>query len=245
MMVRRVWVAAAALTATAGVAAAVVAATTDGGARGTLRRVALPPGDRAVALSFDDGPDRVWTPLVLAELARAHAAATFFDVGVRAAARPDLVRQELALGEVQDHTETHRDLLRLSRAEAIAEITAGATSIGRSGAPRPTLFRPPLGHITTALVDAARRAGLRTVLWSVAVERYTDHVGTAAAVRDVLARVRPGSIVLAHDGGPPGRARTVAALPLLLEGLHRLGYRVLTVSQLLALARGREHRAAG
>ena len=64
---------------------------------------------------------------------------------------------------------------------------------------------------------AARAAGMRTVLWSVAVERYADHQGTAAAVRSVLARIRPGSIILAHDGGPPDRARTMAALPLLLR----------------------------
>jgi peptidoglycan/xylan/chitin deacetylase (PgdA/CDA1 family) len=75
------------------------------------------------------------------------------------------------------------------------------------------------------------------VLWTVAVERFADHEGPAAAARDVLARIRPGAIVLAHDGGPPDRARTLARLPLVLDGLRRRGYLVVTVSELLALAR--------
>jgi peptidoglycan/xylan/chitin deacetylase (PgdA/CDA1 family) len=198
----------------------------------------LPSRERSVALTFDDGPDRVWTPQVLAVLRAHRARATFFLVGERALARPDLVHDELALGDVGDHTATHRDLDRLQMAAAREEIARGADEIAQAGAPRPTLFRPPLGHETAGLIDwALHREGLRTVLWTVAVERYTNHEPTAAAVRDVLARVRPGAIILAHDGGPPGRARTLAALPGLLDGLRRRGYRVVSVGDLLSASR--------
>ena len=198
----------------------------------------LPASVRAVALTFDDGPDRVWTPQVLTLLRAHHARATFFIVGERALARPDLVRAELRLGEVGDHTASHRDLQRLPVAAAREEIARGADEIAQAGAPRPTLFRPPIGHETAGLIDwALHSEGLRTVLWTVAVERYTNHEPTTAAVRDVLARVRPGAIILAHDGGPPGRARTLAALPGLLDGLRRRGYRVVSVGDLLSASR--------
>ena len=218
--------------AAAGLAAlAATAVAVQGKGTGPLRAVAL--RERAVALTFDDGPDPRYTPVVLRLLAREEAHATFFLIGRRALAQRALLRAELAAGdEIGDHTLDHAILTRLSPGAAAREITAGASAIVAAGAPRPTLFRPPLGKLDATVTREVSAARLRIVLWSVAVERETDHNPTARAVSDLLRKIRPGAIVLAHDGGPPDRRGTLAALPALLRELRARGYRIVTVGEL-------------
>ncbi len=190
---------------------------------------------RVIALTFDDGPDPRWTPTVLRLLAREHAHATFFLIGTRALAFPAYVRAELAAGDqVGDHTWSHPDLTDLSRARVEREIARGAWAVERAGAPRPVFFRPPLGWSDHTVAAVARADHLRTILWNVAVEHYVDHASEAIALERLLHAIRPGSIVLAHDGGAVDRSRTIAVLPLLLQDLARRGYRLTTVSALLA-----------
>jgi len=194
---------------------------------------------RVVALTFDDGPDPRWTPLVLDQLARHHATATFFVVGRNAEAHTDLVAAELAhRDEIGDHTWSHADLSRLTNGEIEAEIERGATAIQAAGAPKPYLFRPPKGRSNHAVAVIAGAQGYTTVLWDQSFEHYVNHgADAAAAVAEILERVTPGSIILAHDGGIPDRSRTMSALPLLLDGLVERGYDVVDVSQLLAVRR--------
>jgi len=198
-----------------------------------------------VALTFDDGPDPRWTPLVLDQLARHHATATFFLVGRNAEAHTDLVAAELAHhDEIGDHTWSHADLSRLSIGEIDAEIKNGSTAIQAAGAPKPYLFRPPKGRSNHAVAVIADAQGYTTVLWDQSFERYVNHGADAAsAVAEILDRIRPGSIILAHDGGIPDRSRTMSALPLLLDGLTARGYDIVDVSRLFALRRS--HPAKG
>ena len=193
---------------------------------------------RVVALSFDDGPDPRWTPAMLAVLARYGAHATFFVVGRHVIEYPELVREELAAGdELGNHTFTHIRLDRLSRDMARSEVQEGASAIKVVGGRVPALFRPPLGKTTGTVARIVGAEHERLILWSAAVEHYVDHHSTRVAVRALLARVHPGSIILAHDGGPPDRGRTLTALPAILAGLRARGYRVVTVSTLLGLTR--------
>lgn len=190
---------------------------------------------RVVALTFDDGPTPAWTPQVQARLAYAHVPATFFLIGHDVVSRPDLMRAELAAGsEVGDHTFRHPRLTRLTTAQAEAEIRSGADAITNSGGRRPTLFRPPYGKTSVAVNALARADGMRVVLWDLSLEHYVDHVPVAKGVANLVRAVRPGSIILAHDGGKADRSRTMQALPLLLSLLKARGYRFVTVSQLLA-----------
>ncbi len=100
-----------------------------------------------VALTFDDGPDPRCTPDVLSLLKDAEAVATFFLVGVNAAADPELVRKVLASGHsVGNHTYDHRELQLLTPANVRSEIDRGQRSLIRAGAPAPRLFRPPMGY---------------------------------------------------------------------------------------------------
>src|SRR2546425_210034 len=83
---------------------------------------------------------------------------------------------------------------------------AGAQDTGmpeRRGVPAPPGFRPPYGLWNGGVRQAAAHAGERLVLWDVCLERYIHHYGVAEGVRRLVAEVRPGSIILAHDGGVP------------------------------------------
>ncbi len=189
---------------------------------------------RVIALSFDDGPDPRWTPRVLRLLARYRAHATFFVVGSRVRAYPGLVRAEVASGdEVGDHTWSHPLLTPLSRRQVGQEIGAAAAAIEATGAPAPTLFRPPYGRSDGTVVAAVRSARMRVILWNVALEHYVDHAPERVALAELVRLIRPGTILLAHDGGGD-RSRTLALLPPLLDALTSWGYQFTTVSALLA-----------
>lgn len=194
---------------------------------------------RAVALSFDDGPHERYTPEVLDILARFGAKATFFDEGAAVAERPDLVRRTVAEGhEVGNHTFTHPDLPPLGYADVLTEVERTSAALREAGVEAVPLFRPPRGLFDQEAADAVRAASHLTVGWDVCLERYLARsTDDAAAVAAALDRVRPGSIVLAHDGGDIDRSRTVATLPAFLAGLRERGYEVVTVTDLLGDAR--------
>jgi peptidoglycan/xylan/chitin deacetylase (PgdA/CDA1 family) len=192
--------------------------------------------EKVVALTFDDGPDPRFTPRVLDMLARAHAHATFFVVGRNVDNDQALVRAELAGGnEVENHTYSHGHIEGMRADQVAGELARGAAAIRAAGAPDPTMFRPPRGLTDDIIGVLADSFGYRTVLWDLCVERYVNHTGTRRAVDELMARVHPGAIILAHDG-VLDRSRTLAALPSLLQRLHDEGYRVVTVSQLMHLA---------
>lgn len=189
--------------------------------------------NRVVALSFDDGPDPRFTPAVLATLRRHHGHATFFDVGANALAYPRLVRREVRTGnEVANHTLDHVHLRHLGPAATRDQVDGGRRALIAAGAPDPLLLRAPYGEFTSNLVAAAAGRGELLTGWSLSVERALDGQTIPAAVAWLMRRVTPGTIILAHDGRLD-RARTIQALPLLLDQLARRGYRVLSVSELL------------
>jgi len=191
--------------------------------------------DKIVALSFDDGPDPRWTPHVL-DLLEAHGDhATFFEIGMHAVAHKDLVmRIERDGNEIGNHTLDHPHLTGLTSTQIRDEVRNGTNALLAAGAPQPVLFRPPLGLTDERVAAITESQGLRTVLWSACVEHYVNHVDVAVGTDRLLANVRPGMIILAHDGGIPNRSRTMQSLPRLLDGLAKRGYKVVTVSQLVA-----------
>ena len=94
---------------------------------------------------------------------------------------------------------------------------------------RPVGFRPPGGATSPAVAATAQAVGDRTVLWSVDPADWRPGVAADQLVQRVLAGVRPGAIVLLHDGGGD-RSATVAALPAIIDGLRRLGLTPTVVS---------------
>ncbi len=195
---------------------------------------------RSVALTFDDGPDPTRTPQILEVLAEWRALATFFMIGRRAAAAPDLVRQVLGAGhEVGGHTYSHARTLPFGgTGRQSREIERGRDALMDAGAREVRWFRPPMGIATPALARALERSPLRPVHWSVHSRDLGDPHEERIASR-VLSRVRGGDIVLMHDGSDrhgSGPAALPAALCRILAGLRRRGLEPVTLSTLLGAA---------
>jgi peptidoglycan/xylan/chitin deacetylase (PgdA/CDA1 family) len=180
------------------------------------------PGE--VYLTFDDGPTPAWTPRVLELLARHRALATFFVVGGNAAAHPELVRQAYAAGHgVGNHTWTHRRLTRLGPGALEAEVGATSAAIQRATGAPVRCLRPPYATVDAASAGRARALGLRLVMWDLDTGDWRRPGAGVIAAR-VLDRVRPGDVVLLHDGGGD-RGQTVAALQRILPSLAARGFR--------------------
>jgi len=189
------------------------------------------PARREVAIGFDDGPASD-TPAFVTMLERSHARATFFMIGeqVSAAYKPTLLR-ELRNGDaLGDHTFTHPNLTLAGdvRAQLLQTIAAIRSLTGYT----PCVFRPPYGDYDQSIIQTARSLGLATVLWNIDPSDYTLP-GTGAIEQRVLGQVRPGSIIISHDGGGP-RGQTLAAYPAIIASLRARGYRIVTIPQLLS-----------
>jgi peptidoglycan-N-acetylglucosamine deacetylase len=176
-----------------------------------------------VHLTFDDGPHATWTPQVLDALRRHGARATFFVVGTEVQRYPHLVRRALAEGHrVENHTMNHRRLDLLSASGVRDELLGCDRAIRAAGGPPTTCFRPPYGARSTTVLQVAADLGLRMLWWTVDPGDHS-RPGTSVIVSRVLSAVRPGSVILLHDGGG-NRSQTVAALDTILPELRRRGY---------------------
>ncbi|MGI8824172.1 MAG: polysaccharide deacetylase family protein [Chloroflexota bacterium] len=186
--------------------------------------------DHVIALTFDDGPSP-YTWAILSLLRAHHASATFFVVGMHVVTYPKIVKAEVTAGDLLgNHTYTHVDLAWLPEDEAIAQLQATQRVVRAETGTTPLWFRPPFDAVDARVVTLAARLGLRTVTWSVDPRDWSEP-GVAAIVQRVLVSVRPGSIVLFHDGGGY-RAQTVAAVSVLLPILKQRGYRFVTLNTL-------------
>jgi peptidoglycan-N-acetylglucosamine deacetylase len=176
---------------------------------------------RIVRLTFDDGPVRATTPRVLNVLSNYRVNATFFVIGQRARRYPHLVKREHREGHsVQNHTYTHPDLTTLGNAGIRRELRATNRAIKAAGVPRPYRFRPPRGITNARVRSVGASLGLIQTLWSVDPHDWADPPPTVICKR-VVSNVRPGSIVLLHDGSG---ANTVEALPCIIKRLRAQGY---------------------
>jgi peptidoglycan-N-acetylglucosamine deacetylase len=187
-----------------------------------------PAAAKTVALTFDDGPDPRYTPRILATLARAKMPATFFMVGRQAAAHPQLVRRVAHAGQaIGGHTWNHARLDRLPPAEVAAEVDCTNQLLTRLTGRPVRLVRPPDGAYDKTVVDLLAARGLELILWTVD-SRDWAHPGVRRIVATVARGVRPGAIILFHDGGGD-RSQTVAALPGVLRQLKTRGYRAVAL----------------
>ena len=156
-----------------------------------------------VALTFDDGPDPIWTPLVLDALARAHARATFFVVAPRAVRYPSLISSMQERGHtIAFHCVEHVRHDAMTRREIEADVESGLLALGRSV----HYWRTPWGLITPTTEEVANKHRLRLVGWTADTEDWRG-----GAPEEMLARIRgrisPGAVVLMHDGVGPGATR--------------------------------------
>ena len=190
----------------------------------------VPTSQKVVALTFDDGPLNITTPEILGILKEKNVKATFFVVGERVKRFPMLVRQEIEDGhEVGAHTYSHPNLTKLRSNQLEEELDKTEKEI-LTIAPKPTLFRPPGGSYNDTIIKLTRDKGYLTILWSIDTKDWrSPPVGDI--VNSVLKNIKPGSIILLHDGKYP--SCTPEAVEFIIDSLRSLGYEFVTVSELL------------
>lgn len=184
-------------------------------------------GSKAVALTFDDGPDPRETPRILKLLAQHHVKATFCLVGKNAARHPELVRQIVAGGHTLcNHTWNHGLKIGKQPAAKIRADLQRTNAAIRRAVPNAKIkyFRAPGGNFTPRLVTVARQLGMASIYWRVDPrdwdhpegESHQDHQN--AVIWRVTQHTHKGSIVLSHDFGQPD---TIAAYRKLLPWLKK------------------------
>jgi peptidoglycan/xylan/chitin deacetylase (PgdA/CDA1 family) len=191
------------------------------------------PHKRQVALTFDDGPDARSTPALLDLLRDRKIPAAFFGLGKNAAAHPEITARIVREGHLlENHSQTHSPFINFySTARLQGELTAAQAAITRSTGVAPRFYRPPVGLSNPHTFRVARNLNLRVIGWTV---RSLDTV--MAEPEKIVARVRrglrPGAIVLLHDGGIPPE-KLLATVKSLLDTLRELGYEVVRLDELL------------
>jgi len=192
------------------------------------------PDRRAVALTFDDGPDPRSTLPLLDLLSERKVPAAFFCIGERVDAHPDVAARIVKEGHLlENHSYSHSYVTNLFTARRLRdelERTHGA--IQKAGGAKPSCFRPPLGLSNPLIFEVASALGLRVIGWTAR--------GLDTQIRDanrIVARIarglRPGAIILLHDGNiPPDRL--VLTVKTLLDRVQSLGYEVVRLDRLLS-----------
>ena len=188
---------------------------------------------KVFALTFDDGPDPTWTPQVLKILKEKKAPATFFMVGKMVRAWAPTGKLVVAAGHpIGGHTWTHpmktkSPAMEIERTNAMLKEKLGVV---------PTLFRPPYGMLKNGLAREASKRSEDVILWSADTNDWNKHTSSAQIKARVLNNLTPGGIALMHDGGG-NRARTVAALPGIIDGIRNRGYKLVTVPALMNMGK--------
>ena len=193
----------------------------------------LPGSERVASITIDDGPNPLATPRILDVLKREDVKATFFILGRHADRWPDLVKRVADEGhQIGNHGWHHRKLHRRTPGYVRDDLTKGTDSIVRACGVHPTVFRAPHGFRSPWVTPIARSLGQRTIGWSLGVWDST-RPGADEIVKRTLDGMRPGSILLLHDGDgydPDGdRQQTAEALPGIIGGLRTRGFRFVTL----------------
>jgi peptidoglycan/xylan/chitin deacetylase (PgdA/CDA1 family) len=195
-------------------------------------------GARRVALTFDDGPHPVTTRAVLELLRAHHARATFFVLGHKVQAYPELVREIHAAGHTLGIHGFQHDRLFSFRSPRYArqQIERTRQAILDACGVAPNLFRPPVGFASYRTFRGAEQAGVRLVAWSVRSLDGLRGADPARVARRVVNHLEDGAIVLLHDAAEHDdfTPASIAALPAILRALHERGLVAVNVEQLQA-----------
>jgi len=201
--------------------------------------------DKVIALTFDDGPSRLYTPPILDVLKQKGVPASFFVLGTAAAMEPSILKRIYDEGhDIGNHTFTHPDLSEIPNAQLDLELNATQRVLESKIGIRTVLFRPPfVRDIEPETSDQARTLLASSALGYITIGQRIDPLdwgrpGVEEIVRRTVsyATRRGGNVVLLHDGGGD-RSQTIAALPKIIDQLRAEGYRFITIHELLGLQR--------
>ena len=191
--------------------------------------------EKIVALTFDDGPDNVYTPQILDVLKKHDVKATFFLVGNRCDIYNDVVERLNKEGHViGNHSMTHPNIMKMEPKEVMKELKDADQAIESIAGYKPILFRSPYGSLNPELLEMIADAGYKIISWDVDSLDWKGIPGEEVKL-NIIENVQNGSIILQHSTAGKGKdlSGTVEALDEIITILKREDYQFVTVPELL------------
>ena len=180
---------------------------------------------KAVALTFDDGPNPNTTPIALELLKKYNAKGTFFMVGKAVAGNEEIIKQVVAEGhQIGNHSWSHPLLTKISLEQAKSQINDTTEALKKASGQDVHIMRPPYGGINAAIQAAVDQS---FILWDVDTLDWKNR-NTASIMKEVR-KARPGSIILMHDV----HQTSINALPTVLQYLTEQGFELVTIDELM------------
>ena len=211
------------------------------------------PGGHYIMLTFNNAPHAAITPKLLDILRSKNASVTFFVSGMKAMDHPHLIRRMVAEGhEVANQgwnqkafTKIKQENLQLQLLQTSAIVSNISIQVPHNAVVNhqytlkyPAVARPPLGTTNAQINDfIAKTTKMKVVLWNLDSKDYTE-TDPKLVEKNVVSAAKPGDVILFHDG----LLQTVQALPQILDALHKTGYELLTLSQILSFPDDKPHR---
>ena len=194
------------------------------------------PTEKKIALTFDDGPDSVYTPQILDILREKGVKATFFVLGEQVKSFPELTKRMVSDGHtIANHTWNHPKLSKITTSQLVQEVESTTSQIEEVTGIKTDLFRPPYGDYTAGDIRMLQKLGYRSIMWSVDTVDWSGN--TEEEILTIVHQNKsPGGIVLQHNfNASNGRLDgTVQALPKIIDQLRDEGYEFVTVDTLLS-----------
>lgn len=196
----------------------------------------IPTTQRVVAITFDDGPNPVYTPQILEIFSEAKGKATFFMIGEQMRNHPEVVKQVCDQGhEIGNHTFTHPKLSQLSIQDCLKEIEETEKLIEELAGRKPVIFRPPYLDYHQETVSLLQKKSYPMIGALNLEAQDWEQPGVEHILGKSREAVKNGSILIFHDGYGD-RSQTIEAVRMLVSELTSQGYQLVTVSELLELA---------
>lgn len=185
-------------------------------------------------MTFDDGPHQTLTPKLLDLLAQKKIKVTFFVLGENVERHPEILKRAVAEGhEIGNHSWSHPNLAKLSQEKVRDQLKRTDDLIRQTIGFRPKIMRPPYGSLTSKQRQWVHEEfGYNVILWEVDPLDWKEP-GPAVVARRIISQTKPGFIILSHDI----HAQTIDAMPEVFDALLTKGFKFVTVSELLALAK--------
>ncbi|MCD4796577.1 MAG: polysaccharide deacetylase family protein [Candidatus Cloacimonetes bacterium] len=190
--------------------------------------------EKSIALTFDDGPHPLFTVSILKSLAEYNIKATFFITGKDAEEHSELVQKIIHEGhEIGNHSFSHKSMIFRSIIFIINEIEKTDKILKNLGVKGEIYFRPPYGRMDTIARMVLRKMRKKIILWDNGPKDFKC-LSSEEVVDKVLKKLKPGSIIVLHDGGGVDRSITVKAVDMLIPEILKKGYKFQTVSELIS-----------
>ena len=192
--------------------------------------------EKVIALTFDDGPDEVFTPQVLDILKKNNVKATFFVVGEKVEYNKELLKRQYTEGhEIGNHTFTHINVAKNSYDKVEKEITDTQNAVKNVIGVEPKIFRPPYRAMSKSVCDIIVSKKMNIILWSNLDPRDWSNPGVGNIINTILTKVQNGNIILLHDynNRRNDKSQTIQALEVVIPKLKEKGYKFVTISELI------------